>query len=106
MTRLPATPSLFLAYLIELYTAQYADSAGAVNYDTPAFRQGLADLDAMAAALKAEPKITYGRKRPWRCRRVLKPSALYTSQTPVPGWGTTGAFRPGWYAGDKRSHPT
>lgn len=53
--------SYFLAYLIELYTAQYADSTGAVNYDTPAFRQGLADLDAMAAALKAEPKITYGK---------------------------------------------
>ncbi len=53
--------SYFLAYLIELYTAQYADSTGAVNYDTPAFRQGLADLDAMATALKAEPKITYGK---------------------------------------------
>lgn len=53
--------SYFLAYLIELYTGQYADGTGAVNYDTPAFRQGLMDLDAMAAALKAEPKITYGK---------------------------------------------
>lgn len=50
----------FLEYLIELYTAQYADATGAVNYDTPAFRQGLMDLDTMGAALKAEPKITYG----------------------------------------------
>lgn len=50
----------FLAYLIDLYTAQYCDADGNVSYDTPTFRQALESLEAMAAALQADPKITYG----------------------------------------------
>ncbi len=50
----------FLSYLIDLYTAQYCDAGGNVSYDTPTFRQALESLEAMAAALQTEPKITYG----------------------------------------------
>ncbi|HML47011.1 MAG TPA: hypothetical protein PKE04_09730 [Clostridia bacterium] len=50
----------FLSYLIELYTAQYCDADGAISYDTPEFRHALERLESMAAALQADPKITYG----------------------------------------------
>jgi len=50
----------FLAYLIDLYTAQYCDADGNISYDTPTFRQALESLEAMAAALQTEPKISYG----------------------------------------------
>lgn len=54
----------FLAYLIELYTAQYSDKQGYVVYDTPTFRQALADLEKMAAALQKDPKLSYSGKEP------------------------------------------
>lgn len=50
----------FLYYLIELYTSQYCDANGNVAYDTPEFRHALISLEAMATALKNDPKITYG----------------------------------------------
>lgn len=54
----------FLSYLIELYTAQYCDNKGHVDYDNPAFRQALADLEEMAAALAKDPKVAYSGKDP------------------------------------------
>lgn len=50
----------FLAYLIELYTAQYCAVDGSISYDTPEFRHALERLESMAAALQADPKFTYG----------------------------------------------
>ncbi len=50
----------FTEYLISLYTAEFCEPNGHVEYDTPAFRQALNSLDNMVAALKSQPKVTYG----------------------------------------------
>lgn len=49
----------FLYYLIELYTAQYCDDNGHVNYDTPVFRNALNALETLCAVLETDPKMTY-----------------------------------------------
>jgi len=51
----------FLNYLIELYTAEFCDEAGNVNYDTPAFRAALDDLQRMSDALDTGKAFTYGK---------------------------------------------
>ncbi len=50
----------FLYYLISIYTAEYCDETGHVEYDTPEFRGSLESLEAMAKALKSQPTVTYG----------------------------------------------
>lgn len=50
----------FLHYLIEIYTAEFCDASGHVEYETPEFRQALESLEALAGALKGQGKITYG----------------------------------------------
>lgn len=50
----------FLAYFIELYTGQYSDEAGKIEYDTAEFRHGLESLETLATALEGEKKISYG----------------------------------------------
>jgi len=47
----------FLYYLIELYTAEFCDAAGIVDYDTPAFRASLEDLQRLISALDKDPKV-------------------------------------------------
>ena len=42
----------FLYYLIGLYTAEFCDEEGNVDYDTPAFRAALDDLKRMSDALE------------------------------------------------------
>ena len=49
----------FLYYLIELYTAEFCDEAGNVDYDTPAFRAALDDLRRMSDALDTGQTIAY-----------------------------------------------
>jgi len=49
----------YLYYLIELYTAEFCDASGAVDYDTPAFRAALDDLERLADALAQDPKVRY-----------------------------------------------
>ncbi len=51
----------FLNYLIELYSAEFCDEAGNVEYDTPAFRSALADLQRMSDALDTGKAFTYGK---------------------------------------------
>ncbi len=50
----------FLYYLLELYASEACVADGDVQYDTPVFRDALADLDRLTAALKQDKKITYG----------------------------------------------
>ncbi len=54
----------FLYMLLAIYTAEYCDEQGHVEYDTPAFRQGLESLESLAQALKAQPRVKYGQKEP------------------------------------------
>ena len=49
----------YLYYLIALYTAEFCDVNGAVDYDTPAFRAALDDLKRLAGALAQDPKVRY-----------------------------------------------
>ena len=49
----------FLYYLIELYTAEFCDEAGNVDYDTPAFRAALDDLRRMSDALDTGKTVAY-----------------------------------------------
>lgn len=50
----------FLSNLLELYTSQYCDEDGAVDYDTEVFRHALHSLDAMCEALASDKKVRYG----------------------------------------------
>ncbi len=52
--------SYFLGYLIDLYAAETCDAQGRVEYDTPAFRTALGDLESMIEALQTDPKVRYG----------------------------------------------
>jgi len=56
----------FLDYLVTLYKAETCGAGDALTFDTPAFRTALAELDAMVAALKTDPKVRYD-ENGWLC---------------------------------------
>lgn len=50
----------YLEYLISIYAADLESEGLPINFDTPAFRAALEDIERMHAAFKSDTKKTYG----------------------------------------------